>query len=112
MQIQNPLANTRCNELELIGKYLPLADATVLELGCGTARMTDLLAERFPLKRLIATEVDTIQHAKNLASEHPATIEFKAGGAQAIDAADNSIDVVFMFKSLHHHQCDPHRSPA
>lgn len=102
MQIQNPSAQTRCNELDLIGQHLPLAGATVLELGCGTARMTRLLVERFPIARLIATEVDQIQHAKNLASEHPATIEFREGGAQAIDLPDNSVDVVFMFKSLHH----------
>ena len=102
MQIQNPSSQTRCNELDLIGQHLPLAGATVLELGCGTARMTRLLVERFPIARLIATEVDQIQHAKNLASEHPATIEFREGGAQAIDLPDNSVDVVFMFKSLHH----------
>lgn len=102
MQIQNPSAQTRCNELDLIGQHLPLAGATVLELGCGTARMTRLLVERFPIARLIATEVDQIQHAKNLASEHPAIIEFREGGAQAIDLPDNSVDVVFMFKSLHH----------
>ena len=102
MQIQNPSAQTRCNELDLIEQHLPLAGATVLELGCGTARMTRLLVERFSIARLIATEVDQIQHAKNVASEHPATIEFREGGAQAIDLPDNSVDVVFMFKSLHH----------
>lgn len=102
MQLQNPDANTRCNELDLIAQYLPLADATVLELGCGKAHMTRRIAERFPVARIIATEVDPIQHAKNLASEHPACIHFQAGGAEAIEAADNSIDVVFMFKSLHH----------
>lgn len=102
MQIQNPSAQTRCNELDLLEQHLPLAGATVLELGCGTARMTRLLVERFSIARLIATEVDQIQHAKNVASEHPATIEFREGGAQAIDLPDNSVDVVFMFKSLHH----------
>lgn len=102
MQLQNPDANTLCNELDLIGQYLPLAGANVLELGCGTARMTRLLAEHFPVKRIIATEVDQIQHARNLVSEYPDTIEFKSGGAQAIEMPDNSIDVVFMFKSLHH----------
>ncbi len=59
-------------------------------------------AERFPTAQIIATEVDAIQHAHNLASEHPTSITFKSGGAQAIDAPDNSIDIVFMFKSLHH----------
>lgn len=102
MQIQNPAADTRCNELDLIAQHLPMENANILELGCGTARMTHLMAERFPVARIIATEVDQIQHQKNLASEHPACIEFHAGGAQAIDLPDNSMDLVFMFKSLHH----------
>jgi ubiquinone/menaquinone biosynthesis C-methylase UbiE len=102
MQLQNPTATDRCNELDLLEKYLPFAGATVLELGCGTARMTRLIAGRFPLARIIATEVDGIQHAKNLASEHPACIEFHSGGAEAIDLPDNSVDIVLMFKSLHH----------
>jgi len=102
MKIQNPTAATRCNELDLIGQHLALDNATVLELGCGTAQMTRLIAERFPVARLIATEVDQTQHHKNLASDHPRSIEFHAGGAQAIDAPDNSVDMVFMFKSLHH----------
>lgn len=102
MQIYDPHATHLCNELDLIGQYLPLANASVLELGCGKAQMTRRIAERFPVARLIASEVDQIQHTNNLASEHPACIEFKSGGAEAIDAPDNSIDVVFMFKSLHH----------
>ena len=102
MQIQNPTTTTCCNELDLIATHLPLKNATVLELGCGKAQMTRRIAERFPVARLIATEVDQIQHANNLASDHSPSIEFKSGGAQAIDAPDNSMDVVFMFKSLHH----------
>lgn len=110
MQIQNPTATTRCNELDLIAQHLPLDNATVLELGCGKAQMTRRIAERFPTVRIIATEVDQIQHANNLETQrslsevegNPQPITFKLGGAQAIDAPDNSIDVVFMFKSLHH----------
>ncbi|MBO0611630.1 class I SAM-dependent methyltransferase (plasmid) [Thiothrix fructosivorans] len=110
MQIQNPTATTRCNELDLIAQHLPLDNATVLELGCGKAQMTRRIAERFPTVRIIATEVDQIQHANNLETQrslnevegNPHPITFKLSGAQAIDAPDNSVDVVFMFKSLHH----------
>ena len=109
MQIQNPNITTLCNELDLIAERLPLANATVLELGCGKAQMTRRIAERFPTARIIATEVDQIQHANNLETQRSLSavegqhrIEFKLGGAQAIDTPDNSIDVVFLFKSLHH----------
>ena len=101
MQIQNPNITTLCNELDLIAERLPLANATVLELGCGKAQMTRRIAERFPTARIIATEVDQIQHTNNVETQHD-RIEFKLGGAQAIDTPDNSIDVVFLFKSLHH----------
>ena len=102
MQINSPMIHQQANELDLISQHLNLDGATVLELGCGKAQITRALAQRFPVQKIIATEVDTTQHAINLASHHPAVIEFKAGGAQAIDLPDNSVDIVFMFKSLHH----------
>ncbi|MBK8455537.1 MAG: class I SAM-dependent methyltransferase [Thiofilum sp.] len=102
MKLQNPEAQTDCSELALMREYLDFNDATVLELGCGTARTTRLIAETFPIKQLIAAEVDHIQLQKNLASEFPSTITFKDWGAQAIDLPDNSVDIVLMFKSLHH----------
>lgn len=102
MHIQNPDTDTLCNELDLIAEHLPLQGATLLELGCGKAQLTRAIAGRFAINKLIATEVDTLQHAINLASDHPANIEFRPDGAQAIGLPDNSIDGIFMFKSLHH----------
>lgn len=102
MQIANTSIHQTASELELIHQHLDLAGATVLELGCGKAQLTRAIAEQFAVNKIIATEVDTLQHAANLASDTPANIEFRAGGAQAIDLPDSSVDVVFMFKSLHH----------
>jgi ubiquinone/menaquinone biosynthesis C-methylase UbiE len=102
MRIQNPEATTICDELELIGRYLPMEGVRVLELGCGRARMTRAIAERFPIDSMVATEVDRIQHEKNLMIDDLPRVEFRYGGAEAIDAADGSFDRVFMFKSLHH----------
>lgn len=102
MQIARPDSTAPCHELELIGRYLNLEQAMVLELGCGNARMTRQIAERFPITRIIATEVDRIQHQKNLASAHPATLTFADWGAQNLPLPDNSVDGIFMFKSLHH----------
>lgn len=64
MKLQNPEAQTDCSELALMREYLDFNDATVLELGCGTARTTRLIAETFPIKQLIAAEVDHIQLQK------------------------------------------------
>ncbi len=81
---------------------LKLDHSDILELGCGRADLTRLIANGGPGRRVLATEVDEIQHAKNLATATLPNVRFELAGAQAIPAADASMDMVFMFKSLHH----------
>ncbi len=102
MQLRGPDDAPLRPEIELLAETLPLEGARVLELGCGAAAMTRLIAERCPVATIVATEVDTHQHAKNLAAEPIPRVTFVAGGAERIDADDASFDVVLMFKSLHH----------
>ena len=92
----------QATELEIIAETLPLEGTRVLELGCGRAWMTRRIAEDFPVARVIATEVDRIQHQKNLAITDLPKVEFRYGGAEAVDLPDASVDVVLMLKSLHH----------
>ena len=56
----------RSSDFDQIGKLLPLDDARLVELGCGAAFTTRRLAESFPLREIVAMEVDRIQHEKNL----------------------------------------------
>ena len=102
MQIANPAAHDLVNETELMLATLPLVGATVLELGCGRAEKTRTLAETGRVAQIIALEVDAIQHARNLAITDLPQVSFRHGGAEAIPAEDNSVDIVLMFKSLHH----------
>jgi SAM-dependent methyltransferase len=102
MKIHDPRACREATELEIIAENLPLEGARVLELGCGRAWMTRRLAEDFPVTRVIATEVDRVQHERNLQIDDLPRVEFRIGGAEAIDLPDGSIDVVVMLKSLHH----------
>jgi len=85
---------------------LPLAAADgaarALELGCGTARQTRLLAAGGRFASVLALEVDRRQHDKNLAIDDLPGVRFALGAAQDIPAADASVDAVFLFKSLHH----------
>ena len=90
------------SDFELIGEMLPLAGARLLELGCGAALTTRQLAENFPVKQIVALEVDRIQHEKNLAIPDLPNVIFRYGGAQAIDLPDAAVDAVIMLKSLHH----------
>ena len=102
MRLDRPGAYETTTEQAMMERLLPLESARVLELGCGAARVIHRLAERYPQSRFIASEVDKIQHGKNLAQTAPGNLSFRLGGAEAIDAGDGSLDIVCMQKSLHH----------
>ncbi|MFZ2267972.1 MAG: class I SAM-dependent methyltransferase [Azonexus sp.] len=102
MQIADPTQTTLCNEMKLMLDELPFDAAHVLELGCGRADKTRLLAESGRPAQILALEVDTIQHTRNLEITDLPTVRFAHGGAEAIPAAEASVDIVLMFKSLHH----------
>jgi ubiquinone/menaquinone biosynthesis C-methylase UbiE len=102
MKIADPAQDTLVNEVKLMLGELPFDGASVLELGCGKAEKTRLLAEAGRLKEIVALEVDDIQHQRNLQISDLPNVQFRRGGAEAIPAADNSFDIVLMFKSLHH----------
>jgi SAM-dependent methyltransferase len=90
------------SDFEQIGELLPLEDARLLELGCGAAFTTRRLAETFPVREIVAMEVDRIQHEKNLLIPDLPNVTFQFGGAQDIALPDDSVDAVIMLKSLHH----------
>ena len=102
MSIASPATYEDATELEVMSRLLPFDGADVLELGCGNARWTRTIAEKFDIASLLATEVDELQHAKNLLIDDLPTVEFSYGGAQDIDLPDASVDIVIMLKSLHH----------
>ena len=98
----DPEAYRLCDEIQVVEDLVEVAGRQALELGCGAAWMTRLLATRLGARRVTATEVDRIQHAKNLAIQDLPNVEFRFGGAESIDDADATYDGVFLFKSLHH----------
>jgi ubiquinone/menaquinone biosynthesis C-methylase UbiE len=102
MKIADPTQDTLLNEVKLMLAELPFDGARVLELGCGKAEKARLLAETGRVKEILALEVDDIQHQRNLQITDLPQVNFQHGGAEAIPAADNSFDIVLMFKSLHH----------
>ncbi|XOB63741.1 class I SAM-dependent methyltransferase [Campylobacterota bacterium DY0563] len=80
---------------------LSLNDKKILELGCGAAAMTQKIAASGFSREIIACEVDEKQHKKNLKLDIP-NIKFLLCGAENIKLKDDSIDIIFMFKSFHH----------
>ena len=91
-----------CAEHEVYERLLSLDGMDILELGCGTADITRQIAAHGNDRRIIATEVDRIQHEKNLLIDDLPNVTFVLAGSEAIPSEDNAFDIVFMFKSLHH----------
>ncbi|MGB5679287.1 MAG: class I SAM-dependent methyltransferase [Gammaproteobacteria bacterium] len=91
-----------CPEHEIYNDLLELDRKTILELGCGSAEITRDLATSGVDRKITALEVDEVAHQKNLQMADLTNVTFRLAGAQDIPIADESVDVVFMFKSLHH----------
>ena len=97
---QQPITRT-CPEEEIFEEVLDLDGKHILDLGCGSAQLTRSIAASGRERRVVALDVDEIQHQKNMLLNLP-NVRFALAGAQKIPADDASFDVVFMFKSLHH----------
>ncbi len=102
MQIATEQVTRTRPEIELIDEHLALDGKHILELGCGKADLTRIIATTGQGRQVMALEVDEIQHALNKKITDLDNVEFRLAGAEDIPAADASFDLVFMFKSLHH----------
>ncbi len=100
MRISNSEAKLVANEAEILDELLHLEGAKVLELGCGKAEKTRIVARR--AASVLALEVDEKQLAKNITITDLPNVRFAHGGAEKIPAPDSNYDIVLMFKSLHH----------
>lgn len=102
MKIHQPAAYYTASELQIIADHLPVRGARLLELGCGDAWMTRQIVEQLRPGEIIATEVDRVQHQKNLQKHDLPKVRFVYGGAEDIALDTASVDLVLMLKSLHH----------
>jgi SAM-dependent methyltransferase len=91
-----------CPETEIYNRILSFDHKHILELGCGNAQKTRDIATSGVNRKITALEVDEIAHDKNLKIMDLPNVTFGLSGAQDIPLDDESVDVVLMFKSLHH----------
>ncbi len=102
MKIAEQQIDINCPESEIYDRLLSLDNKHILELGCGCADITRSIAISGTGRKITALEVDEIAHEKNLQITDLPNVTFALSGAQDIPLGDASVDVVFMFKSLHH----------
>ena len=102
MKIAAEQVDVNCPESEIYNHLLLLDGKHILELGCGSAEITRNIATSGADRKITALEVDEIAHEKNLQISDLPNVTFALSGAQEIPLEDESVDVVFMFKSLHH----------
>lgn len=102
MEIRAEKIDVNCPEPEIYDRLLSLDGKHILELGCGSAEITRNIASSGTGRSVTALEVDEIAHEKNLLISDLPNVTFGLSGAQDIPLQDESVDVVFMFKSLHH----------
>jgi len=102
MKISIEHIDKTCPETEIYHELLVLDGKHILELGCGSAMITLDIATAGPGRTVTALEVDEAAHDKNLQITDLPNVVFGLAGAQEIPLEDESVDVVFMFKSLHH----------
>lgn len=102
MKIAEENIEVTCIEAEIYNRLLALDNNHILELGCGSADITRNIATAGENRSITALEVDEIAHDKNQQITDLPNVTFALAGAQEIPLHDASVDVVFMFKSLHH----------
>ena len=102
MRIEAQAVELNCPEAEVYNRLLSLDNKHILELGCGLAEKTHDIATSGVNRRITALEVDQDAHEKNLQIDDLSNVKFILSGAQNIPLGDESVDIVLMFKSLHH----------
>ena len=102
MEIAAENIDLSCPESEIYNRMLELDGKRILELGCGNAEITRDIATSGENRSITALEVDEIAYEKNLQITDLPNVTFGLAGAQDIPLDDESVDIVFMFKSLHH----------
>ena len=102
MQLWDPRGAPVREPAAVYEELLDFTDARVIDLGCGAGDISRAIAAKHKSAAVLALEVDTVQHEKNLAGAQLPNLEFALGEATRIPVEDESVDIVLMMKSLHH----------
>lgn len=88
--------------IRLVGKFLPKSGAaTLLDLGCGTGRLTATLAEAFAMN-VIGMEPSELLMHQALKQEKLPNLHFEYGRAEQIPLPSASVSCIFMSNVFHY----------
>jgi len=87
--------------LDLVAAHAPSPLGLIVDLGCGTGRFTQPLAQRFDAKAVGIDPSDRML-AVARAKEDGACVEFRQAEAEKLPLANGSVDMIFMSMVLHH----------
>jgi ubiquinone/menaquinone biosynthesis C-methylase UbiE len=73
----------------------------VLDLGCGTGRFTEALAENFAAQ-VVGVDPSSKMLAQAMKKRSDSRVRYQTGQGEAIPLADGSVDLIFMSMSFHH----------
>jgi len=102
MQLSQSSIERSCPEQDIWNELLALDHKRLIEIGCGRAELTRLIATEGEGRSMVALEVDEVQHNLHKQITDLPNVEFIKAGAEDVPFPDASFDVAFMFKSLHH----------
>jgi SAM-dependent methyltransferase len=81
-------------KLAFISRYVDLADATILDVGCGTGAFSNAFAE-------ISPSVVGLDYSEHMLARNPVKVRLRGQG-EALPFKDGAFDVVFAANLLHH----------
>ena len=88
-------------DLPKIEEFVDLSGREMLEIGCGSGRLSSQLADK--VKSL--TAIDPDQATINRARKEISGVNFRVGSGEKLKFNDKSYDIVLFSYSLHHQDC-------
>jgi ubiquinone/menaquinone biosynthesis C-methylase UbiE len=88
--------------MQVVGSHIgDLRIRTILDLGCGTGRFSEALADRFNAQ-VIAVDPSEKMLAQARSKRRDDRVSYELGRGESIPVSDNSVDLIFMSMIFHH----------